>query len=134
MLRRDMKYFMLAKDVSKMSDHHKIKIGAVIVHNKEVISIGYNHKKTHPMQKRLNLLRFTDSFDKCHHYIHAEMMALVNAKYHDLTKAKIYVYRESKLGIQMCRPCAGCLSAIKDAGIKTIYYTTSDGFCKEELV
>lgn len=36
--------------------------------------------------------------------------------------------------MQMCRPCNACLYAIKQAGIKTIYYTTKDGYVKEELI
>lgn len=33
----------------------------------------------------------------------------------------------------MSRPCPNCMAAIKDLGIKHIYYTTNDGFVYENL-
>ena len=133
MYKRDRKYFNLAKLASEFSDYGRIKIGAVIVYKKNIISIGYNHKKSHPTQRRLNAYRFDDKLDKCKHFIHAEMSAIVNSHYTDLNGASIYVYRCNKEGIQNCRPCAACMKALKDKGIKTIYYTTANGYCKEEL-
>lgn len=133
MFKRDKKYFMLAKAASELSDYDRIKIGAVIVRKKEIVSIGYNHKKSHPKQKELNAYRFEDEHDRCNHFLHAEMSAIVNSHYADLSDASIYVYRSNKEGIQNCRPCAGCMKAIKEKGIKTIYYTTQDGYCMEEI-
>ena len=34
----------------------------------------------------------------------------------------------------MSRPCPSCMAAIKDMGIKHIYYTTNDGFVYENLM
>ena len=34
----------------------------------------------------------------------------------------------------MSRPCPSCLVAIKDMGIKHIYYTTDDGFAYEQII
>lgn len=134
MYRRDIKYFELAKDISKLSDYKNIKIGCVIVDGKDIISVGYNHKKSHPLQKKLNYLRFTEQKERCHHYIHAEMSAIISAKQANLSNARLYIYRANKDGMQMCRPCEACMSAIKSVGIKTIYYTTIDGYCREELI
>ena len=33
----------------------------------------------------------------------------------------------------MGRPCESCMAAIKDFGIRDIYYTTNDGFVHERL-
>lgn len=33
----------------------------------------------------------------------------------------------------MARPCLSCMAAIKDIGIKDIYYTTNDGYSYERL-
>ena len=33
----------------------------------------------------------------------------------------------------MARPCPSCMAAIKDLGIKNIYYTTNDGYSYERL-
>lgn len=133
MTKRNKKYFMLAKAASELSDYDRIKIGAVIVHKKEIIAVGYNHKKSHPKQKKLNVYRFNDKYDKCNHFLHAEISAIINSHYADLSDASMYIYRSNKEGIQNCRPCAGCMKALKDKGIKSIYYTTAYGYCREEI-
>jgi deoxycytidylate deaminase len=33
----------------------------------------------------------------------------------------------------MARPCQSCMAAIKDLGIKEIYYTSDEGFVYEKL-
>ena len=33
----------------------------------------------------------------------------------------------------MARPCPACMAAIKDFGIKNIYYTTDDGMAYENV-
>lgn len=33
----------------------------------------------------------------------------------------------------MARPCASCMQAIKDLGIREIYYTTNDGYSYEKI-
>ena len=132
MTKREKKYFLLAKSVSDLSDYGRIKIGAVIVHKKEIISVGYNQRKSHPLQKHLNVYRF-DEDDNCKHFLHAELSAILNSRNADLSGASIYVYRANKEGIQNCRPCEACMQAIKEKGIKTVYYTTKYGYCREEL-
>lgn len=52
----------------------------------------------------------------------------------DFSKIKLYVYREDlNDNLAICRPCNACMKAIKDLGIKTIYYTTNEGYVKESL-
>ena len=47
---------------------------------------------------------------------------------------KLYIYRIRKdQPYGMARPCPSCMAAIKDIGIKDIYYTTNDGFSYEYL-
>lgn len=33
----------------------------------------------------------------------------------------------------MSRPCPSCMAAIKDLGIRNIYYTTNDGYIYERI-
>ena len=33
----------------------------------------------------------------------------------------------------MARPCPSCMAAIRDLGIRDIYYTTNDGYVCERL-
>ena len=130
MIRRDKKFFQIAKVISKMSTHKRFKVGAIVVHKNKLISAGTNSDKSHPVQKRYDKER---GF-KTHHNCHAEVRAILNSKTNLLTGCTIYVYRETKNGSLACsRPCPSCLKMIKDYDIRTIYYTTTNGFCKEEL-
>lgn len=52
----------------------------------------------------------------------------------NFSKVKLYIYRIRKsqpFGI--ARPCPSCMAAIKDLGIRDIYYTTDDGYSYERI-
>lgn len=138
------RFFNLAKNSSEMSDYNKknIHIGAVIVYKNRVIANGYNTNKTSPIQYKYNKYRemncsedreyIADSHLPC---IHAEMKCLIDTKDMDIdwSKTSIFIYREHK-GIQrMCKPCPSCEKALKDRGIKHIYYTTEKGYNYEKM-
>ena len=135
----DMRMFQYAKLEAEKSDFHRFHIGAVIVYNKTIIGKGCNSDKTHPMQKKYNNLYRTfnneyGGFIK--HSIHAEIAAITSIPYVigkevDFNKAKIYIYRISpgkKRGYGRAKPCKACLNAIRDLGIKNVYYSDEDGF------
>ena len=133
MTKKEKRYFEIAKSISQLSKFNRIKIGCIVVLKHEILSTGYNKTKSHPLQKQLNIYRFNE-LDTCKHRIHAEMDALIKIDPSiDLSNAIIYVYRENKFGIQMSRPCEACMAEIKRRGIKTIYYTTPDGYAKEYI-
>lgn len=115
------KFFDIAKSISKHSDHPHHKLGAVISKGNRVISLGFNKNKTHTRSNH-NWKR-----------LHAEISAIIKAK-QDITNCYIYIYRETKDGqIAMARPCCSCMQAIKEAGIKKIFYTSSEGFLEESI-
>ena len=62
-------YFKAAKAMSKLSDY-KQKIGCVVVYKHRIISSGFNHHKTNPLQKKYNKYRFDE--DTGFHSVHAE--------------------------------------------------------------
>ena len=140
MNRKDKRYFNLAKAVSYTSDYPRVHIGSVIIKNKEIVAVSANKKKSHPLQQKLNPIRFDNhtsqhDIDKCNNYQHAEFSAIIKCKHLDLNGATIYVYREDKYGnLAMCCPCKACLALIKSVGIKLIYYTSAEGFNRLELV
>ena len=138
MFKKDYKFFDVAKAISKTSCYHRYPIGCCIVNKNEIISVGCNMKKSHPMQKHFNPLRFNanDSIpSNYHHFLHAEMNALIHASNRNLSGMSIYVYRETRdHHLAMCRPCNACMEALRERGIKKIYYTTQDGFCEENII
>ena len=133
MTKRDLRYFEIAKNISLSSTYPKIKIGAIVVIKKHIISFGVNSTKSHPIQKIYNKFRFDEMNRYSNHSLHAEVHALVSVPNNvDLSDANIYIYRQNMNGkLAMCRPCCSCMKMIKDYGIKKIYYTTEDGYCEE---
>lgn len=111
-------------------------MGAVIIYKNHIISTGYNIDKENPVQKKYNRLRGFD-VDETRNTIHAEIMALNKANGANIiwSKACIFIYRERKDGkIGLARPCKACMEAIKDFGIKNIYYTGKDSYVHERLL
>jgi deoxycytidylate deaminase len=132
---REARYFNIAKEVSLTSEFDRVKIGAILVLNKDIVAVSPNLKKSHPLQAKYNLVRWGENrfVDRCRNSTHAEMACIIKAMDYDLTKAEIYVYRYKHGKPSLARPCKACLTMIKQVGIKTIYYSTDEGFAKEEL-
>lgn len=116
------KFFNLAKKLSYKSDYYAHRLGAVVVRGNEIIGVGFNKKKTHPLSET----RFNN--------IHAELSAILNSGEENLEGCSIYVYRETKHGSPaMARPCEHCIKLLKQVNISKIYYSTERGFTKEEI-
>lgn len=141
MNKTDSHLFQLARECSLKSDYTgggRAHIGAIVSYKGTVLAKGWNTDKTHTAQSRYNVYRYKDCGN---HYLpskcHAEQSVLQKIKYLDIdfSKVKLYVYREFRDGkLAMCRPCPSCMAAIKEMGIKHIFYTTESGYCEEELV
>lgn len=139
MTKSDYKYFNKAKQVAMVSDFKKVHIGCVAVYKGNVIAIGCNTNKTHPAQKYYNQFRTPEGEDigmASIPKLHAEINCLNQLKHMNVNfaKVKLYIYRkchDRPFGI--ARPCPSCMAAIKDFGIRDIYYTTNDGYAYEKL-
>ena len=117
----NLKFFDLAKKVSKLSNHKHHKIGSVIVRGGKVISVGTNNIKTHPKSPH-------PFFS-----LHAEMAAILLAK-QDLKGCDLYVFREIKNGaLALSRPCQYCMELITTSGIKEVHYTIAEGHETERI-
>ena len=130
----DYKYFDKARQVATVSDYHKAHIGCVVVYQGQAIGLGCNCNKTHPIQKKYN--RYRKSSDSMLPKLHAEINCLNQIKHFDInfSKVKLYIYRIRKdQSFGMARPCPSCMAAIRDLGIRNIYYTTNAGYAHEKL-
>lgn len=108
----------------------------VAVYQGNIIGIACNINKTHPMQKYYNRYRYHPQTSYFYPKLHAEINCISSIRYLDInfSKVKLYVYRtrcDQEYGI--ARPCPSCMAAIKDLGIRHIYYTTNDGYVYEEI-
>ena len=128
------KYFAKARQAANLSDYHKTHVGCVAVYHGQVIGLGYNTNKTHPIQKYYN--KYREPSDTMLPKLHAEINCLNQIKHIDInfSKVKLYIYRiRNDQPFGLSRPCPSCMAAIKDLGIKDIYYTTNDGYAYEKL-
>lgn len=135
------RFFNKARLASEQSDYPRVHIGCIAVYHGRVIGTGCNGSKAHPIQKKYNIHRISNSnveFDSLPAKIHAEIACIksINVSDDDIdwTKVSLYIYRKCisrEHGI--ARPCPACMHAIKEKGIRDIYYTTNDGFAYEKL-
>ena len=96
-------------------------MAATIVIKNEIVSVGFNQKRTHPFQKLM-------SGDENKIHIHAEMDALNKAlkviKREDLKKATMFVARVLKNGCKAkAKPCMYCAKALERFNLSAVYWT-----------
>lgn len=130
----DYKYFNKASHIAAISDYKHQHVGCIAVYQGQVIGLGCNSNKTHPIQKYYNRYRLDE--DSMLPRLHAEINCLNQIRHHNInfSKVKLYIYRIRKdQPFGLARPCPSCMAAIKDLGIKHIYYTTNDGYSYEHL-
>lgn len=132
MSKKEIAYFEAAKAVSTLSDH-RYQMGCIVVNKHKIISSGYNSEtRCHGVQARLNHQQY-GMFSPGK--IHAEISALLPLRRTDLSKASIFIYRETRDGKKaLARPCPCCEKFIKELGIKNIYYTGNDSLVYEEFI
>lgn len=137
MTNKDFYYFNKAKEVCELSDFNRVHIGCIAVYKNIIIAKGFNTYKSNPLQKIYNKYRtlYIDGAEPLH-TLHAEMMVISKIIHLDINfnKVKLYIYRKDlNNNLALCKPCEACIRAIKDLGIKEIYYTTNNGYINEVI-
>ena len=130
----DYRYFDKARNVATISDYKRTHVGCVAVYQGQVIGLGCNCNKTHPTQQYYN--QYRKQSDTLLPKLHAEISCINQIKHLNInfSKVKLYIYRIRKdQPFGMARPCPSCMAAIRDLGIRDIYYTTNDGYVYERL-
>lgn len=133
--KNDMKYFFKARSIAKCSDYPKEHIGCIAVYHRDIIGFGYNSNKTHPTQKYFNKYRIIS--DELLPKIHAEIKCINQIRHMNINfkKVRLYTYRtRNDQPYGMSRPCPSCMEAIKQLGIREIYYTTNNGYACEKIL
>ena len=122
----DSRFFELAKVVASWSKDPSTKVGAVIVKNKRIISVGYNG-----FAQGVNdtMDRYTDRPKKYPRVIHAEKNAILFADRLQMVGSTLYSTTE---------PCAQCAAYIIQAQIKKVVaFTASPDIwlrCKDDFL
>ena len=130
----DRRYFNKARNVATISDYRKIHVGCVAVYQGQVIGLGCNCNKTHPTQKYYN--KYREYSEQLLPKLHAEINCINQIRHLNInfSKVKLYIYRIRKdQPFGLARPCPSCMAAIKDLGIRYVYYTTNYGYAYEKL-
>lgn len=120
--------FMLASDHEATAN---AKIVAALVYKNQIISYGFNRRKTHPF-----IIPYQKNEDAI--YLHAETDAIKNAlkriSVDQLTKCDLFIIRsKQKSSIKkggicfgMAKPCDGCTKCIATFGLRNVYYSTNE--------
>lgn len=130
------KFFSHARHMAEMSDFHRAPVGCIAVIGNKVVATGFSQQRTHPMQQHYNRYRDFDGQKNIIAKLHAEMVVVSQLKNKsiDFSKISIYIYRVCRsrdCGIS--RPCGACMMAIKNIGIKNVFYTTDFGYAHERI-
>lgn len=134
MTKNDYTYFKKARQAACISDFYKTQVGCVAVYQGYMLGIGCNSNKTHPVQQYYN--RYREKSDYMLPKLHAEINCINSFRHLNInfSKVRLYIYRIRKdQPFGLSRPCPSCMAAIKDLGIKDIYYTTNDGYVHERI-
>lgn len=101
-----------------------------LMYKNKMVAFGVNSDKTSPMQKlyrtRTELKDIKNFIDK----EHSEINCLRKVDYMDIDfkKAELVVISKRCDGnYRLARPCQVCMTAVKDFGIRKIYYTNREG-------
>ena len=128
--KRDLYYFKKAYEISHLSDFPRVHIGCIAVYKKDIIGIGYNTRKTSPIQSKYNTLGgrklYSNNGKPVNEYLHAEIdcLNMIRNMDIDFSKVRLYISRKNCWNeLACCRPCTACEYAIKELGIKSVYYT-----------
>ena len=130
---KDEKFINTAFEIAKATDPVRgSRIGAVIVRKNRVIGVGFNHIKSHPMQKQY--ARNSEAI-----FFHAEIHAIKNAlrkiSVEDLKQCTLYIARAKKgdghsnrrhWHYGEAKPCSGCANCINEFELKSVVYTTDE--------
>lgn len=114
------KLIQIAKPLCVDLDRKKKHV-SIIVRKGEIVSIGSNQYKTHPIAKAIGY-RYEE--------MHSELNALLNTD--QRKNLHLYNFRFNRFGeMRLARPCCLCMPWCKVI-FKTIHYTTIDGVLEME--
>ena len=129
--------FKLAKAAREASTWKGPHLGASLIYKNRVLAMGWNSEKETKLQKSFNRYRTFDA-EKYKNCEHAEIHALrnlirnYNLKEIDMKKVNIFIYREWKDGTTaLAKPCIACEMALRDIGIRNVFYTGENGIVYE---
>lgn len=112
----DQRFLDKACVLADNSDCH-FRHGAILRKSGKTLAVGINYDVNDPAY-------LEDDVAATHASVHAEIAALNACKKANVVGSTIYVARISKAGEPaMSKPCENCAKALKEAGVKKVFYT-----------
>lgn len=118
---RDQKLYTQAMKLAELSECDS-RHGAIVARGSNVLSMGINKYKTHPVSRRYS------GFDGCS--VHAEQRALILAR-GDVRGCTLYSARAN--GSKASKPCVMCAELMRDAGIRFVVYFSDGEIIRERI-
>lgn len=115
-IRRGFKHARIAAKRSKLYSH---RVGAALFRKKQLVSVGYNTKKTHP---------------NCPNELtqHAEFNVTKGFSPEEIDGCTLYIVRLTRTGkIGISKPCADCADYLRSLGLKKVYFSNEEGEIQE---
>ena len=110
--KRDEFYMDFAHMVSMRSKCRRMKVGAVLVKNEDIVGTGYNGP---PRGYEPDVCECADTGETHEHVIHAELNAVLSA-------ARLGRVTEGATLYVTLSPCSRCAALIMQSGIKEVVY------------
>lgn len=117
--------------------YHRLKVVSFLIYKGKIVNFGVNSSKTSPLQfkyRNKTDLKFIENFlDK----EHAEINCLRRTYFGDFDMKKVefvIISKRSNGDYRLARPCCTCMTALKDYGIKKIWYTTNSNTIEMEEI
>ncbi len=121
------KKLKLHKNMEKDTQNKNYFVGAIALDSKGTpICVGFNSfTKSHPYQKKLSE-RIPIINKREQIYLHAEISTLIKCKGEADTLIVARIGMNENI-FRLARPCPICQEAIKQAGVKKVYFTNNEG-------
>lgn len=126
----------LSDDIESDRPYGKIKMVAFLIYKNKILSFGVNSEKTSLYQYKMRCKADVDNSDFIYDKTHAEIAAIkkIHPSFNDWEHVEILICSKKKdNSFRLSRPCPICEKAIKDLGIKKVYYTNSYGGVTKEI-
>lgn len=127
----------LYDDIYAGEPYERLKMVSFLIYKGKIVNFGVNSSKTSPLQFRYRqktpLATIENFLDK----EHAEINLLRRTYFGDFDMKKVELVIISKRHngeFRLARPCCTCMTALKDYGIKKIWFTTNENRIESEEI
>lgn len=125
----------LYNDIESDRPYARIKVVSFLIYKNKILSFGVNSEKTSLYQYKIRRRTKINDNDFVYDKTHAEIAAIkkIHPSFNNWEHVEIFIISKKKdNSFRLARPCPICERAIKDLGIKKVYYTNSyNGVTKE---